>query len=152
MQTFESVDAVLDFAMDREQEAADFYTELAGQMKAPWMQETFLSFAAEERGHKAKLADIKAGKLLVRAAAAVQDLRIGDYLVVAERIGGELDYQGALILAMKNEKAAFRLYSDLARASADDALRAIFEALAQEEAKHKLRFELEYDAQILSEN
>ena len=64
----------------------------------------------------------------------------------------DLDFQGALILAMKREKAAFRLYTDLAAQTDDTDLAATFAGLAQEEAKHKLRFEVEYDEEILKEN
>ena len=42
--------------------------------------------------------------------------------------------------------------TDLAALADDAELKAIFEALAQEEAKHKLRFEVEYDERILIEN
>ena len=69
-----------------------------------------------------------------------------------EQADQDLDYQQALIVAMKKEKAAFKLYSDLAASTDDENLRTILLGLAQEEAKHKLRFEIEYDEQFLSEN
>ena len=53
---------------------------------------------------------------------------------------------------MKQEKAAFKLYTDLAVVAPDEDLRDLLLSLAQEEAKHKLRFEVEYDDQILTEN
>jgi rubrerythrin len=56
-----------------------------------------------------------------------------------------MDYQDALIVAMKKEKAAFRLYMDLADFTGDEGLKALLVMMAQEEAKHKLRFEVEYD-------
>jgi rubrerythrin len=71
---------------------------------------------------------------------------------VDEAPGPKTDYQGALILAMKREKAAFRLYSDLAARTEDAELKDLLLGLAQEEAKHKLRFEVEYDDKILTEN
>ena len=110
----------------------------------------FQDFADEERGHKVKLEAIKSNKSLVPAIGKVVDLKIGDYLVEAEP-NPNMDYQKALILAMQQEKAAFRLYSDLA-ASAGSEFKTIFLALAQEEAKHKLRFELEYDEHCLKDN
>jgi rubrerythrin len=85
------------------------------------------------------------------AAGKVMDLKIADYVMDVEP-SSDLDYQDALILAMKEEKAAFRLYSDLAAATDDEALRVTLLALAQEEAKHKLRFEIEYDDHILTGN
>jgi rubrerythrin len=78
------------------------------------------------------------------------DLRISDY-VVASAPGPDISYQDALILAMKKEKAAFRLYNDLAGLADDEGLRDLFLALAQEEAKHKLRFEVEYDERFLKD-
>jgi len=151
MKAFGSVDEILDFAIGKEEEAAQLYTSLAGQTKKSWMRQVFEEFAGEERGHKAKLQAIKQGKRLLPAAEKVMDLKIGDYLMDVEA-SSSLDYQEALVLAMKEEKAAFRLYSDLAAATEDDAVRATLLALAQEEARHKLRFEIEYDEQILTGN
>ena len=65
------------------------------------------------------------------------------------RPSGELDYQDALILAMKREEAAFSLYTHLSKLAADKELKRIFTALAQEEAKHKLHFETRYKERFL---
>jgi rubrerythrin len=115
------------------------------------MSQIFLEFAEEEKKHKAKLLAVKAGKQLAPAARKVADLNITDYLVDVEP-GPELDYQGALIVAMKKEKAAFMLYNQLAALAPDAALRDLLTSLAQEEAKHKLRFEVEYDQVVLTDN
>ena len=56
------------------------------------------------------------------------------------------------MVAMSNEKAAFRLYTRLADEVASGEMRALFLSLAQEEARHKLRFELEYDEYVLRDN
>jgi rubrerythrin len=79
-------------------------------------------------------------------------MKIGDYLVDVNKSRDDLSYQESLIIAMKEEKAAFRLYTDLAGRIADPAIKETFLMLAQEEAKHKLRFEIEYDDYILKEN
>jgi rubrerythrin len=151
MKAFGSVDDILDFAIGKEEEAAQLYTGLARQTQKSWMRQVFEEFATEELGHKDKLLGIKQGKRLLPAAEKVLDLKLADYLTDVQ-VSSDLDYQDALILAMKEEKAAFRLYSDLAAATDDDTLRATLLALAQEEARHKLRFEIEYDEHILTEN
>jgi rubrerythrin len=151
MKAFGSVDEILDFAIGKEEEAAQLYTRLGRQTEKSWMRQVFEEFANEERGHKAKLETVKQGKLLLPAAEKVMDLKIADYVMDVEP-SSDLDYQDALVLAMKEEKAAFKLYSDLAAATDDEGLRATLLALAQEEAKHKLRFEIEYDEHILSGN
>ena len=147
----DSVDEILDFAIGVVEKAAQFYTDLAAKMDRPWLKKVFEDFAREERGHKQKLLGVKEGKLLLPAEEKVVDLKIADYLVDAPP-SSEMGYQDALIAAMKAEKAAFRLYSDLAETTDDDDLKATLLALAQEEAKHKLRFEVEYDDRVLAEN
>jgi rubrerythrin len=151
MKEWKSIEDVLDFAIGGEEQSVRFYTRMAERAEKPWMRTVFEVFAREEERHKAKLASIKEGRMDLPAPAKVQDLKIRDY-VVDQEPDPELDYQQALILAMKKEKAAFRLYSDLADASEDQNLRQTFQALAQEEAKHKLRFEIEYDDNILKDN
>lgn len=151
MQQWKSVDEILDFAIANEEEAAAFYTDLANRMDRPWMSKIFKGFAQEEMGHKRKLLDVKAGKLLISAQNKVLDLKIGDYLVDA-KISENMDYQDALIVAMKKEKKAFKMYTDLADAVDNENVRTTFLSLAQEEAKHKLRFEIEYDDYVMKEN
>jgi rubrerythrin len=151
MQQWKSVDEILDFAIGQEEEAAQFYLSLAGRMGRPWMSKIFTDFSREEEGHKKKLLEVKAGKKLLTAAQKVMDLKIGDYLTDVEP-GPDLDYQQALVVAMKKEKKAFKMYTDLAEATEDANLQNVFLGLAQEEAKHKLRFEIEYDDFVMTEN
>ena len=151
MGQWNSAEEILDFAIGNEESAAKFYTDLAGKMKSASMRKVFEDFAREEQGHKAKLLRVKESGEMEPAKKQILDLKIGDYLVEGTP-GTELDYQQALILAMKQEKAAFKLYTDLAAAAPSDDLRGLLLSLAQEEAKHKLRFEVEYDDRILTEN
>jgi len=152
MKRWSDVNEALDFAISNEEESYRFYADLAGRAeRRPWMRAVFEGFAKEEMGHKAKLEGVKRGNKLKVAEKKVLDLQIGDYLVDVQPTG-EIDYQEALVVAMKKEKAAFRLYSDIAAATEEGALRDLFLALAQEEAKHKLRFEIEYDEVVLREN
>ena len=151
MTDWKSVDAILDFAIENEENAAKFYRELATMAKLQHMKQVFEGYACEEDGHKAKLVHVKAGGQLAPAKIKVMDLKIGDYLV-DQKPTPDLDYQGSLILAMKMEKAAFKLYTDLAEATDDPQVRDLLLSLAQEEARHKLRFEIEYDDNIYVEN
>jgi len=152
MATYESVDEILDFAIQNEQEAHDFYMQLAQNMTRPAMKEIFEQFAHEELGHKAKLEDVKAGGALKAAEGKIRSLGIADYVVGGAEPSPQMTYQEALIVAMNAEKRAFKLYNGLAASTDDPGLRELFLGLAQEEAKHKLRFEIEYDEYILTEN
>ena len=151
MSTFESPDAILDFAIFNEEESYKFYTRLANKMENSAISEVFKDFAQEELGHKEKLIEVKQEKSLVSAPGNVTDLKIADYTVTAVP-SPEMNYQDALILAMKKEKAAFKLYTNLSERVGDGNIKNLFLFLAQEEAKHKLRFEIEYDEYVLKDN
>jgi rubrerythrin len=150
MNKWNSVDEVLDFAISGEEAAVEFYTHLAERAKRPEMREAFEEFAREEAAHKEKLLTVKAGADLASAKQAVMDLKIVDYLVDVKP-SSDMSYQDTLIVAMKKEKAAFKLYNDLAGAVENVKVKTLFLALAQEEAKHKLHFEIEYD-NMLTDN
>jgi len=149
---FDSVDAILDFAISKEEEAADFYTQMAARMSKSHVKAVFEQFALEEKSHKAKLQQVKAGKLLLTSKQKIMDLKIVDVMVDNRFDDGDFDVQEAMLTAMNSEKASFKLYNDLAKATDNPGLKETFMALAQEEAKHKLQFEIDYDDHIFQEN
>lgn len=151
MEEFKSIEDILDFAINNEQNAVNFYTELAENAANPEMKEVFVQFAKEEMGHKARLLNVKSTGQFKLPVDKVLDLKIADYLVDVKPYPG-MTYQEALILAMKREKNAFKLYLNLAEQAPTVDLQKLFSSLAQEESKHKLRFEIEYDEFILQEN
>ena len=152
MKKFSSVEEILNFAIAREEEANRFYTELAERMERPEMRMVFEDFAKEERGHKAKLEAVKKGEFEISSDKEdVPSLDIADYVVDVEP-KPDMSYAEALIVAMKKEKAAYRLYLDLAMVAEAEELTDMFLSLANEEAKHKLRFEIEYDDVVLKED
>ena len=148
---WDSVNDVLDFAIDKEQEAADFYAYLAQMVENPAMTSVFEELTRVETGHKVKLQNIKSSGGLEAAVEKVLDLKIADYLVDVEP-APDMDYQQALIIAMKREQASHNLYTDLAAATEEKGVRDIMLSLAEEEARHKLRFETEYDEYVLKQN
>ncbi len=145
------IDEILDYAIDNEIEAYNFYTALAQKAKNPEMKEVLLGFAAEEKGHRQILEDVKKGKKVKLGSENVPDLKIADYAVDIKPTEN-MKYQDILTLAMKKEKASFALYTDLAETVGDPEAKKLFHSLAQQEAKHKLRFELEYDNIVLKED
>ena len=151
MKDFKNIDEILDFAIQNEQQAADFYEKLSSEAKEKAMKETFAHFAKEEKGHKARLLKIKEEGSYEAPQEAVMDMKMSDYLV-ASGSSSNMTYQDALILAMKREKAAFKLYMKLSVIAPTKELTTIFKNLANEEAKHKLSFEMEYDDVIYREN
>jgi len=143
MDKFKSVEDILDFAIGREVEAIELYSDLLRKVEKPELRSALLGFIKEELEHKEKLETEKAEGIVLK------DEEVGN-LGIAEYVeGGEarpdMSYKDLLILAMKKEDVSVKLYTDLAKMAQDEELRDTFLLLAQEEAEHKLRFELEYD-------
>jgi len=145
---FKNIDEILDYAIKREEDAARLYSSLAQKVERPGMKTAFLEFAKEEGRHRARLMKIKEGEMPAVTIEKVQNLQITETLVAPE-FSENMTYPEILAYAMKAEKAAFTLYTNLAEMTDDPALSEIFASLAQEEAKHKLRFEIEYDDHVL---
>ena len=151
MDNFKSIDEILEFAIENEIRAAKFYEELSDQAKTKSMKETFEKFSKEERGHEARLKKIKQEGKFKSSNKDIIDMKMSDYLVKSN-VKGKMTYQDALILAMKREKAAYKWYKRLEKAAPTPELRKIFKKLANEEANHKMNFEIEYDDYIYIDN
>ena len=143
MTKFKSIDDALDFAISREIEAQAFYMKLADIVETPEMAKVFSSLAWEESEHKAKLQAVKAGKITIDEEK-VGNLGITNHVKSVEPYS-KMSYVDMLIVGMKKEEKSRKLYSDLAEVNQTQELKEMFLKLAQEEAEHKLRFEIEYD-------
>lgn len=148
---FKTADEILDYAIQSEEGAYAFYTAWSKRVENKGLVKLFEELADEETGHKEFLLEVKKGAVMEPSEKEITDLRISDYMV-EPTVSNDMDYQDALTLAMKREKEAFKLYSKLAEMATDGQMQDTFKALAQEEAKHKLRLELIYDEDILQEN
>jgi rubrerythrin len=148
---FNSIEETLKFAIEKEREAAEFYEEWAEKANNESMKKVLLGFSKEERKHEALIEDVMNGKKFKPVETKITNLKISDYLV--DSFPSEnMKYQDALMIAMQREKVAFKLYSDLAESTREEEIKNLFLALAQEEAKHKLRLETIYDDIAYPEN
>jgi rubrerythrin len=144
MVEFESDEEILELAISREEDACQFYLALAARTQSEQMRQVFEDLAGEELEHKAKLEleIIKIG----RVVTATEDPKGGiERTVEFNEVDLNMDYKDVLIMAMQKEESSFRLYVDLAVRVTDDNARETLLALAEEEVRHKLRFETEYD-------
>jgi rubrerythrin len=143
---------IIAFAIDKEQEAFELYSGLAGRAQSPSGKILFKELADMEKGHKTKLEKLDMSYFTSQKIHPPEDLKIADYLVDVE-LSPDAAYQDILLFAAKREKAAFDLYTDLARIYATiPAIKKIFDVLAQEEAYHKLKLEREYDEVVYKED
>lgn len=151
MREFSSTEEILDFAIGEEQSASDFYTRLAQQVSSPSVRKMFMEFSEEELQHKSKLENIRMGSVEYLPQDKVVNLGLEEVLVDVAPTDN-MDYQDALILAMKKEKAAYMMYMRLAAVASDPQLQDLLKGLASQEANHRLRFEIEYDEHVLTED
>jgi len=147
-----TVDEILNYAIDQEQIAADFYLATAEKAESAEMKRMLLEFADEELRHKQILLNVQNGERNLTPEQEVLDLKISDYLVEVDTTDSSITYQDALIIAMKREKAAFDLYDSMAKKLPAGNLKEVLEGLAIEESKHKLFFETQYDDYVMTHN
>lgn len=149
--SFASTTDILRFAIEREEEAAQSYAEIAREAADPVVRTLLLELQSEEKNHKRLLENIADGKAAALTVREVPDLKLSDPLV-EEPIGPESGFQDLLIHAARKEAQAVELYTGLRDAAADPEFRRLLSFLIQQEKTHKLRLEQEYEKQILQED
>jgi len=139
----------LDFAIAKEKEAEAFYKEWSQKVENPAVQSLFAELAGIEHGHMEILSQITPEEMTASVPSESLDLGLSDFLVDVVA-APDLTLQDAMIIAMKREEGAVRLYTRLAEMNGE--AKSLFEALAREEQRHKGKIEAEYDDHILTEN
>jgi rubrerythrin len=143
---FESIVEILEYAIEKEKEAAEFYLDISRQEPFAGAKETFEQFAAEERKHQTLLEEFEANKEKIAEYELkwIPDMKRSDYMVDMNYERG-MHYTDILRLAMKREEKALKLYNELQAKTQDETYLKLFKILAQEEAKHKRALETLYD-------
>ncbi|NLH17446.1 MAG: ferritin family protein [Phycisphaerae bacterium] len=141
---FDSIQAVLEFAISKEVAAQKLYSHLAETLTDPLVKKLFTDMAAEEVDHRQQL-ELELMKLghVVSTNGHSKGPRVSE-CVLPDEVPLKMGYAEALVLAMQKEKAAFRLYVEMVAAAADLECREVFLTLAEEEVRHMLRFETAY--------
>ena len=150
---FQSIDEILVFAIDKEKEAVTFYNDLSKKETVSSLSKTFKELAQEEAKHVKMLTNISKNKDVIDKyeLTKVPDLKISEYLVEME-YSESMTMPDILVLAMKREEMAVKLYTNLAMGSPDPEAVKLFQLLAQEESKHKLTFERLYDDDLAGQS
>jgi len=145
---FNNLHEIIDFAIAKEIEAAEFYMSVSEQESFSGKKEMFLEFAAEERKHQALLEDLKSGKVGTKLDDYkfkwITDIKRSDYVDDITYKPG-MSYNDILMLAAKREEKALALYNQMLSNADTEEARKVFKMLCQEEAKHKLALETMLD-------
>ena len=146
---FENLQEIIDFAIEKERQAAEFYQQISDDEEDfSGSKQMFAEFAAEEQKHEKILQNFKT-KGISKSLEEYQlkwitDIKRSDYLVDVSYEKG-MPYNEILLLAMKREEKALKFYNELLEKADTDESKKLFKALCQEEAKHKLALETIYD-------
>ena len=136
---------ILEFAVSKEVEAYHFYLALARRVDSQKIRDVLENLAVEELGHRERLEleIMKSGRTVTATPRPARP--DSDYILSDSNRPLDMDDKDVLLLAMEKEEAAFRTYVNMLPNVHDEESREMLLALAEEEVKHKLRFEAEYD-------
>lgn len=144
MAELETIADALRLAIIREGHACEFYKQLALVVVNEELHNLVLSLAQEELEHRRKLEfELMKQGVVSRGVRAEVRFSVGKYLEEPGSPEG-LDYKEVMLLAIEKERTSFRLYALLAGAVEDEEMQEGLLAMAEEEAKHMMRFEEAY--------
>jgi rubrerythrin len=145
MRNFTTIDDVLLFALESENQSIEFYSRLAEYATEESVKKMFLDLMREEVCHVKKLEYFFSNKNELELSKIDIDLSSDKYLPHVSP-AADVAFEECLIIAIQKEKAAINLYTDLARESTTQTMIDLFRMLAYEEMKHALLFENRYQA------
>lgn len=136
----------INIAIDREEEAHRFYTDLAGKVNDTAARDTLVWISEEEKKHKAFLEKVRADGVGPSA------MRLSDvvYYQIAEHlqepaVEEEMARADVFLVASHRELRSFKFYSELAVLYDEGhAVRDMLQKIANEELKHKEKMEYLY--------
>jgi rubrerythrin len=136
----------IETAINREEEAFAFYTDLAGQVTDEAARKTILFVAGEEKKHKTflvKFRDQGEGPASMRVAE-VTYYKIAEHLEEPEA-SESMRREEIFLLAAHRERRAHKFYTDLADLYEENSeVREMLLRIANEELKHKEKMEYLY--------
>jgi len=145
---FETFDEIITYAIEKEKQAVAFYEDLSRHERSSDIKDTFQSFVKDEQKHVYILTNYSKKNIADYKVKKIQDLQRSDYIVDMDYEPG-MAYPDILRLAMKREEKAVKLYEDLSKQMEIGENKKLFDVLAQEEKKHKLKIETIFDDLML---
>lgn len=140
-----TVSEVIAKAIQREEEAHDFYMELFAQIEDQSAKDTLEWVAAEEKKHKQFLIDYRDGKF---GDKALRKTDVVDYHIAESQeepeIAKDMRREDVFLVASHREKRSHQFYMGLAGMHPTGEVKDILVRMANEELKHKEKMEYLY--------
>ncbi len=142
---------VIDFAIQREKEAVQFYLELEHIARFAPQKELITEIRGMEEGHVKILEKLKNHSLETIRSHSAPKFVPSTYLVEPTP-AKDMTYQDILIIGIKREDRSHALYEEMQDQTDNSDILSTFQMLAGEEAKHKRFFEDLYDKHVQPDN
>ncbi|MHC4538333.1 MAG: ferritin-like domain-containing protein, partial [Planctomycetota bacterium] len=112
MEDVTTVGQILDLAISREAQAAEFYTAMAERITNPVTQKFFDDMVTEELEHKARLElEVMKEGIVAKTVGVLPETPLDSPIVDLDKVRSGMDYTEALAVAIEKEKRSFRLYA-----------------------------------------
>jgi rubrerythrin len=136
---------IIDLAIQREEEAYDFYMDIFNRLEDPSIKDTVEFIAKEEKKHKAFLVNYRKGDYGPDALRMtdVVEYKIAEYLEEPE-ITKETKREDVYLIASHREARSYQFYTKLANIHEENNVKEMLLKMANEELKHKEKMEYLY--------
>ena len=145
---FKSIPDILKFSISKERASIQFYRDLLRHLADPTTQSLFEVLIQKEQEHveMLQLEIEKLGHTVDIDTEKPDSTFLWDERLETDEPVSHMGFIDALLLAIQKERAAFRLYAKLLAMVKDRKLSKVLLALAEEEMRHVLQLEREYQA------
>ena len=146
MEDITTIGEILEFAIAREAEAVNLYMAMGQRVADSATVKFFEDLVSEELEHKSRLElEVMKEGIVARTVGVVPEVSADDPPISPDQVAKEMIYPDALILAVRKERRSFRLYVRLAGLVEAEELRETLVSLAEEEARHLVTLEEQYN-------
>ena len=132
--------SIIDFAVENELEAYEFYRDAAEKVEDDFLKETFQDLATDELEHKVFLENFLESDVEEIRLKEFSDYKISETIDKPE-LTIAMKFADAIALAIKNEEEAMFMYKSLAEACVDVQHEKLFLGLMEMEKMHKAKLE-----------
>lgn len=144
---FRSIEDILEFAISKEQASVQFYKDLASQMTDSTTRALFETLVRDEQHHisSLRLEMNKLGHTVKMEEQTASPVYLWEERLELDDQARDMEFIDALVLAIQKERAAFRLYAQILGSIQNEQFAKVLMDLAEEEMRHVLQLEREYE-------
>ncbi len=140
---FSSVREIIDYAIEKEEEARYYYIEASKYTDNQKIKELFESLAKEEENHKKILEELNIEEIGKMVEGITLPKLKAEEIKVSRKYSPQMSPSEILEFAIEEEKKAYYLYTELEEISESKKIKDLFKFLAMQEASHRGKLEAE---------